>query len=91
MNDLDEGRQAISMNPVVAVFWNQRDHRIRALWRLILQLLLWLAISIMLLLAARMVAPHLTENSSPQAVNVELVAGLLGTLLSVWLVGWGGR
>jgi hypothetical protein len=45
----------------------------------------------MLLLAARMVAPHLTEDSSPQAVNVELVAGLLGTLLSVWLVGWGGR
>ena len=77
------------MNPVAALFWNRREGRIRALWRLVFQFLLWVALSIMLLLIARKVAPNFAEDTSPQAAHVELVVGFLATLLSVWLVGWG--
>lgn len=81
-NDLDEGSPVVAMNPIVKVFWNRRNGRIRALWRLAVQLLLWLTITIMLLLAAEMIASELS-------IGLEIIIESVGAILAVWLAGRG--
>jgi hypothetical protein len=38
------------MNPITKIFWNENERRVRALWRIVAQFMLWLAISIILFL-----------------------------------------
>jgi membrane protease YdiL (CAAX protease family) len=74
---------------VVKILWNENEDRLRALWRLVVLLLLWLTATIILLLLASVVASTLFNYSVDDSVSFELVIGFVGTLLAVWLTGWG--
>jgi uncharacterized protein len=84
-------------------FWNRDQHRLRALWRLILQLVFFFVLSLVLTMAIAAACtgiliatgqiPTLSVESISAALATPLISALLqfassaGMILSVWLAG----
>jgi hypothetical protein len=81
----------------VKVFWNAQERRLRVLWRLIGQLLVFVALMVLLTLLAgwaltlgstgSAAAPVDLRAVSPQFVALSAIATLLATLGSLWVAG----
>ena len=65
------------------IFRNEYEGRIRALWRLLIQQVLWLVIAIIFLLPL----PALKNSPPEQSILLEKAVEFTGALLAVWLVG----
>lgn len=73
------------MKFITKIFWNSDECRIRALWRLVLQLLIWLAITIILLLVSQAIAIRSGMVTTEQFDNFEIFPEAIGALLTVWV------
>ena len=76
------------------IFWNPNQHRLRALWRLILQAVIWLLLVLLLQLIADAGLNALTGGLGDASVATRQLTGplsqaiaLAAVLLSVWLAG----
>ena len=75
------------MKFIARIFWNNDERRIRAPWRLVLQLLMWLIITIILLLVSQAVAVGIGVVTPEQFDDLEIIPEVVGSLLAVWLAG----
>ena len=74
------------MHAFTAIFFNHREHRLRALWRIGLFIIIWLSLTIALLVAAKL-AVHGTVDDSAGDHAFEAICGFLSAIASLWLAG----
>ncbi len=67
---------------VLSVFWNNQEDRLRALWRLAIQMFLFFMVSLV-----SGVIPFLLGKDSPWALLQSVLYLVFGVAL-IWLVGW---
>lgn len=74
------------MRSMGAIFWNRNEHRLRALWRIVLQTIFWFAGIVILLLP---VMPFLPDGETTVADGFDIALALQcpAILLAVWLAG----
>ncbi len=73
------------MKIITKLFWSDDECRIRALWRLVLQLLMWLIITIILLLVSQTIVIGTKIATKEQFDNLEIIPEAIGALLAVWV------
>ena len=74
------------MKKMSDIFWNPNEHRLRALWRIVLQTIFWFAGTVILLLP---VMPFLPDGETTIANEFDIALALQcpAILLAVWLAG----
>jgi len=74
------------MHVLGAIFFNHRQRRLRALWRIGFFISIWLTLTIALLIAAKLAVLG-TLDGSGEDYAFEAVCGSLSALISLWLAG----
>jgi membrane protease YdiL (CAAX protease family) len=75
-----------AMHAIAAIFFNHRQRRLRAFWRIGLFVIIWLSLTIALLVAAKLAVVGTLDGSAGEYA-FEAVCGFLGALTALWLVG----
>ncbi|MHC4609910.1 MAG: lysostaphin resistance A-like protein [Planctomycetota bacterium] len=75
------------MKFIAKIFWNSNDRRLRAGWRLVLQLLVWLIVVVAFLLGIKAIALATHVATPEELESWEIVIESVATLLAIWLGG----
>jgi len=73
------------MNSAMNIFWNTSENRTRAFWRLILQFLIYIILTIVLLVSMKWILVTIGIIASYQIEPYENIIDASGIIISVWL------